>query len=185
MNRTRWMFLGCVSALTLAIAASPGWLAQEGKKAGKQAKVELPAAVAKVVKENRPNAEIDNVEVEKEAGITLYDIEFQAGQGEIEVAGDGTVMEIAVIVSMKDLPKGAAEAIQKAGEGAKIRQIEKSEVRAEIKKEGRKGKVNKLASPKFVYEADLVKGAKTGEIQVTAEGRVVEAVKWNQKSGKN
>jgi hypothetical protein len=185
MKRTHWMFLGCVSALTLALAASPGWLAQEGKKAGKQAKVELPTAVSKVVKENRPNAEIDNVEVEKEAGITLYDIEFKAGQGEIEVTQDGTVMDIASIVSMKDLPKGAAEAIQKAGEGAKIKQIEKSEVRAEIRKEGEKGKVIKLSSPKYVYEAELVKGNKTGEIEVTAEGKVVEALKWNEKSAKD
>jgi hypothetical protein len=183
MNQTHWIFLGCVSALTLALAASPEWLAQESRKTGKQAKVELPAAVAKVVKENRPSAEIDSVEVEKEAGIVLYDIEFKSSQGEMEVTQDGTVLEIANIISMKDLPKGAAEAIQKAGEGAKIKEIEKSEVRAAIEKAGGKGKVIKLASPKFVYEAELVKGAKTGEIQVTAEGKVVEALKWNEKSG--
>jgi uncharacterized membrane protein YkoI len=184
MKRTHWMFLGCVAALVLALSGPPVWAAQEGKKAGKQARVELPAAVAKVVKENRPNAEIDKVEVEKEAGITLYDIEFKAGQGEIEVAQDGTVMDIATIISMKDLPKGAAEAILKAGEGAEIKELEKSEVRAEIKKEGEKGKVIKLSSPKYVYEAELVKGNKTGEIEVTAEGKVVEALKWNEKSGK-
>ena len=185
MKRTRWMFLGCVAALALALSASPVWAVQEGKNSGKEARVELPAAVAKVVKENHPNAEIDKVEVEKEAGITLYDIEFKAGQGEIEVAQDGTVMDIATIISMKDLPKGAAEAIRKAGEGAEIKELEKSEVRAEIKKEGEKGKVITLSRPKYVYEAELVKGNKTGEIEVTAEGKVVEALKWNEKSAKD
>jgi uncharacterized membrane protein YkoI len=173
------MFSGCVAALALALSASPVWAAQEGKNAGKEARAELPAAVAKVVKENRPNAEIDKVEVEKEAGITLYDIEFKAGQGEIEVAQDGTVMDIATIISMKDLPRGAAEAIQRAGEGAQIKELEKSEVRAEIKQVGEKGKVVKLSSPKYVYEAELVKDNKRGEIEVTAEGKVVEALKWN------
>ena len=180
-NRVLLIF---VAVLAFALTASTGWAAEQAKSEGKKAKVELPAAVAKAVKENRPGAEIDTLELEKEAGISLYDIEFEAGKGEIEVAEDGTVMDIATIIEMKDLPKAAAEAIRKATEGATVRQLEKSEVRAEIKKEGEKGKVVKLVSPKYVYEAELVKGNQTGEIQVATEGKVIEALKWNTKGTK-
>ena len=142
--------------------------------------MELPTAVAQAVRENAPNAEVDQLEVEEEAGIKLYDIEFRAGRGEIEVAEDGTVMDIATIVQMKDVPKPAADAIQKAadGEKAKIKQLEKSEIRAEIQKEGEKGKIVKLATSKYVYEAELVKDNQTGEIQVASDGTIVEPLKW-------
>jgi uncharacterized membrane protein YkoI len=160
-----------LSVLALAVAG----FAQE--KAGKS-KVELPAVVANAVKANCPGAEIGSIDLEKEAGITLYDIEFKAGKGEIEVAADGTVMDIATIIAMKDVPKAAAEAIQKAAPGATVKQIERSEVRAEIKKEGEKGMLVKLASPRYIYEADLVQGGQEAEVQVAPDGKVVEAPKW-------
>ena len=155
--------------------------AEKDQEQVKKEKVELPAAVVKAIKDNVPDAEIDILTVEKEGGIALYDIEFKAGKGEIEVAEDGTVMDIATIISMTDLPKAAAEAIQKAAEGATIKQLEKSEVRAELKIEGDKGTIVKLASPKYVYEAEIVKGNRTGEIQVDPDGKIVEALKWNTK----
>ena len=164
------LVLGFIGAAVLAAAPE--------KKTEKQ--VVLPAAVAQAVKANFPGAEIKTAEVEKEAGINLYDIEFMAGRGEIEVAEDGTVMDIATIITMKDLPKAAAEAIYKAAAGAEIKQIEKSEVRAEIKKEGEKGTLVKLASPRYVYEAELVKGEQKGEVQVAPDGKVVEGPKWNK-----
>jgi len=160
------LVLGFIGAAVLTAAPE--------KKTEKQ--VVLPAAVAQAVKANFPGAEIKTAEVEKEAGINLYDIEFMAGRGEIEVAEDGTVMDIATIITMKDLPKAAAEAIYKAAAGAEIKQIEKSEVRTEIKKEGEKGTLVKLASPRYVYEAELVKG----EVQVAPDGKVVEGPKWNK-----
>lgn len=154
---------------------------EEVQEQAKKAKVELPAAVEKAVKDNVPGAEIDIMTVEKESGIALYDIEFKAGKGEIEVAEDGTVMDVATIIAMKDVPKAVAEAIQKAAEGAIIKQLERSEVRAELKIEGEKGTIVKLASPKYVYEAEIVKGGQTGEIQVDPDGKIVEALKWNTK----
>jgi hypothetical protein len=157
---------------------------EKGQEQAKKAKVELPAAVAKAIKDNVPDAEIDIMTVEKEAGVALYDIEFKAGKGEIEVAEDGTVMDIATIISMTDLPKAAAEAIQKAAEGAAIKRLEKSQVRAELKIEGEKGTIVKLASPKYVYEAEIVKGSQTGEIQVDPDGKIVEALKWSTKGEK-
>jgi hypothetical protein len=163
------MVLGLLIGLALALTAAA------------QAKVELPPAVAQAVKLNCPSAEIKSVDVEKEAGITLYDIEFKARGGEIEVAEDGTVMDIATITAMKDIPKAAAVAIRKAAPGTIIKHLEKSEVRAEIKKEGEKGTIVKLASPKYVYEAELKKGEQRGEIQVAPDGQVVEGPKWHAK----
>jgi hypothetical protein len=155
---------------------------EEGEEAeereAKQVKVELPAAVAKVIKDNVPGAEIGILTIEEEAGLVLYDIEFKAGMGEIEVAEDGTVMDVSTIIVMKDLPKAAAAAIEEATEGGTIKQIEKSEVRAEIRMEGGKGIIVKLAAPKYVYEAEFLKEGRTAEIQVAPDGTVVEAVKW-------
>ena len=184
MRCNKRMLISFIAAMIVLLAASMGLAMQETRKASKKAKVELPAAVAKAVKESRPNAEIDKVEVEKEAGVTLYDIEFKAGQGEIGVAADGTVMDVATIIEMRDVPKPAADAINKAAAGAKIAQLEKSEIRAEIKKEGEKGKVVKLAAPKYVYEAELLKGKQKGEVQVSPEGKIVEALKWGAEGEK-
>ena len=180
MKHRNWMLLSFLVVLALALMASAGWAKQEGQEQGKKAKVELPAAVVKAIKDNVPDAEIATAELEREAGINLYDIEFKADRGEIEVAEDGTVMDIATIVAMKDIPQAAAEAIQKAAPGATIKQLERSEVRAEIKKEGEKGTIVKFDSPKYVYEAELVKGERRGEVQVAPDGKVIEGPKWNK-----
>jgi uncharacterized membrane protein YkoI len=145
---------------------------------------QLPAAVAKVVRDNKPGAEIDKMTIEKEAGVTLYDFEFKAGKGEMDVAEDGTVLDIATIVEMREVDKAASEVILKAAEGARIMQLSKSEVRAEIKKEGQQGKVVKLAAPRYVYEAELQKGNQVGEIEVDPDGKVIEALKWRAKGSK-
>jgi hypothetical protein len=161
MKRLHVVFAGMsVLALSLVLAGSPLRAGQEGREQASHAKVDLPPAVAQAVKANCPGAVIDKVDLEKEAGIALYDIEFKAGQGEIEIAADGTVMDIATIVAMKDVPKPAADAIRKAAAGGTIGQIEKSEVRAEVKKEGEKGTIVKLVPSKYVYEAELVQGKK-------------------------
>jgi len=153
-----------------ALAAAP---AEKGK-----AKIALPAAVAKAVEDNCPNAVIEKTDLENEAGINLYDIEFKGGLGEIEVAEDGTVMDISTVVEKKDVPGAAFEAFQKAAEGAVVGQIERSEVWAELIKQGEKARIVKLDKPTFIYEAEIVKGDQTSEIQVAPDGTIVEALKW-------
>jgi uncharacterized membrane protein YkoI len=179
MKHRNWLLVSFLVALALALIVSAGWAKQEGQEQGKKAKVELPAAGVKAIKDNVPGAEIATAELEKEAGINLYDIEFKADKGEIEVAEDGTVMDVTTIVAIKDIPKAAAEAIQKGAPGATIKRLEKSEVRAEIKKEGEKGTIVKFGSPKYIYEAELEKGEQKGEIQVAPDGTIVEGPKWN------
>ena len=130
----------------------------------------VPAAVSKAVQDNRPGAEVDKLTVEKEHGIALYDFEFKAEQGEMDVAEDGTVLDIATVITMSDVPEAAAAAITKAAKGRAIKRVERSEVRAEIVQEGGKARVAKLATPRYVYEAELAHG----EIEVTAEGKVIK-----------
>lgn len=184
MKNLKWTRLGIFALLAVLLVAAPVWASQVSKVQPKKTNVELPAAVAQAVKANFPNAEIKTAEVEKEAGVNLYDIEFKGGQGEIEVAEDGTVMDIATIVKVKDIPQAAAQAIRAAAPGAVIKQLEKSEIRAELKKEDDKGRVVKLAASKYVFEARLHKGTQRGEIQVAPDGTVVEALKWRVKAAK-
>lgn len=172
-------FIVVLSIMALGLAVA-GPVTSVGRPMQQQApkNIELPPAVAQAVKANCPGAVVDKMDVEKEAGIALYDFEFKAGRGEIEVAEDGTVMDIATVVALKDLPKPAADAILKAAAGAKVGRLEKSEIRAEIKKVGEKGTIVTLAAPKYVYEAELVQGEKRGEVQVAPDGKIVEGPKW-------
>ncbi len=176
INSTRLLF---VVVLALALTLSTGCVKQEGVEQEEKAEPELPAAVLEAVKADFPDAQIDKVEIMEEAGIILYDIEFQADQGEIEVAQDGTVLDVATVITLEDLPKAAAEAIQKAAEESTIKRIEKSEVRSEIREEDGKGKLVKLEMPRYVYEAELVKGDQRGEIEVDADGNIIEELNWD------
>jgi uncharacterized membrane protein YkoI len=169
-----------ISLLIVAAVAISAMAAQTSKKQTGKAKVELPPAVAKTVADNRPSAEIAKVEVEKENGVTVYDIEFKAGQGEMDVAEDGSLMNIETVVQEKDVPKPALDAIMKAAASGKVNQIGKSEIHAEAKD----GKIMKLDAFKYVYEADLEKGNQRAEVGVAPDGKVIEAPKWKAKSSK-
>jgi hypothetical protein len=176
----RSLLLVTILGVTALVSAVAGPAVAADRQNAEHAKdsAKVPPAVAKAVETNCPGAVVDKMDVEKEGGIALYDFEFKAGRGEIEVAEDGTVMDIAAIVALKDLPKPAAAAILKAAAGAKIGQLERSEVRAEIKTENGKGTIVRLPAPKYVYEAELIQGEKRGEVQVAPDGKIVEGPKW-------
>jgi uncharacterized membrane protein YkoI len=153
--------------------------------AGQEKKVEativLPEAVTRAIGETFPNAEIDTMDVEEEAGVTVYDIELKAGMGELDVAADGTIIEVTTFIKMADVPAAAAAVIQKAASGATIKEIEKAEIHAEIKKEGEIGRIVKIKNPSCVYEVELAKGKQVGEIQVAPDGTITEALKWRDR----
>lgn len=130
----------------------------------------LPPAVAKAVDDNRPGAEIGKLTIEKEHGLTFYDFEFKHGMGEMDVLIDGTVLDIATVVQMKDLPEVVAAVIRKEAGTRAIKQLTRSEVRAEIVSDGGKAHVSKLAVPKYVYEAEFARH----EIEVAADGTVIK-----------
>jgi uncharacterized membrane protein YkoI len=175
------MWVGCAVVMGLALTVSAAYAADEAKPEAK-AKVKLPEAAAKALKDAFPKATVDEVKMEKEKGITVYEVELEEGKSEmeVEVTADGTIVEIETDVEMKDVPEAAAKAIQAAAEGAKIEELAKKEVRAEIKKEGETAKLVKLEKAKTLYEAEIVKGDKKGQIEVAADGTVVEPLKWKE-----
>jgi 3D (Asp-Asp-Asp) domain-containing protein len=130
----------------------------------------LPPAVATALADNRPGAEVDKLTIEKEHGITVYDFEFKASQGEMDVVADGTVLDLATVVQMKDIPEAVAATIRSAAKKRPIKQLTRSEVWAEIVSEQGKGRVSKLATPKYVYEAEFPRG----EVEVAPDGKIIK-----------
>lgn len=78
------------------------------------------------------------------------------------------------------MPAAALDAIRKGAPGAKIKQVAKGEIRAELKG----GRITKLESPRYVYEAELEKGNEVAEIEVSSEGQIIEAPVWVKKGAK-
>jgi len=154
-------------ALALLVPGAPG-LARESNDAVKRER--LPAAVVKAIDVNCPGANIDKLDIENEEGIRVYDIEFKDGRGEMDVLEDGTVLNVATLVELKEVPEPAARVFQKAT----IKQLEKSEVRARIERKDGKGQLTRLAAPEYEYEAELVQG---GEVEVAADGRIIKGPK--------
>jgi len=163
----------------VTVGCIPNLLAAQAK-AQKVTASQLPDAVKQAVKDNCTNCTIAKATREIENGVTIYDIEFKSGQGEMDVAEDGTVIDRETVVQTKDTPSPALQAIRKGAAGGKITQIAKDEIRAELKD----GNVIKLATPKYMYEADLIKGNQVAEIQVSPDGQVTEAPKWRAKGTK-
>lgn len=44
-----------------------------------------------------------------------------------------------------------------------------------------KSTIVKLDTPRYVYEAELEKDGRTGEIEVDAAGNITEPLKWDEK----
>ena len=169
-----------VTALALSVVVASAWASAQAKADPKRS--QLPAAVVKALDANCPGAEIDTLDVEHEAGIRVYDFEFKADRGEMGVAEDGTVLDVATIVELKDVPEPAAAIIRRAAGTSGIRQLEKSEIRSRIEKKDGKGRLVPVTPPEYVYEAELVKG---GEIEVTADGKVIKGPKPKDKESPN
>src|SRR5262245_59285987 len=174
-----YILFAVIAILAVALCAKNA-LSAQGAKAQKVTASQLPAAVNQAIKDNCPNCTIAKATREVENGVTIYDIEFKTGQGEMDVAEDGTVVDRETVVQTKDTPRPALEAIRKGAAGGKITQIAKDEIRAELKD----GTVIMLATPKYMYEADLIKGKQVAEIQVSPEGQVTEPPKWRAKGAK-
>lgn len=178
---TRWIvFLTCTAIVAVAFTITAGHANQDSSKEEKLKISQLPAAVAEAVKTNCPGCSIDKATREIENGVRIYDIEFKRGQGEIALAEDGSVIDRETAVLLKDVPAAAQEAIRKGASGAKIKQVAKGEIRAELKD----GQIIRLDSPRYVYEAELEKGKQVAEIEVSSDGKVIEAPRWTKKGGK-
>ncbi len=176
------LILSLMSALTVLVlfTTAMGQTTPEGTKEEKIKESQLPAAVVAAIKTNCASCSIAKASREIENGVTTYDIEFKGGQGEIAITTDGTVVDRETVVSLNDVPAAALETIRKAASGGKIKQVAKGEIRAELKD----GQIIKLASPRYVFEAELEKGNEVGEIEVTPEGQIIEGPEWRKKGSK-
>lgn len=141
---------------------------------------QLPAAVKRTLEIACPDCKIDKAAREVENGVTIYDFEFKHGKGEMDVTEDGLVVSRETVVHEKDVEAPARDAIRQAAAGGRVLQILREAVMADLLD----GKVIKLDSPKFFYEAELAKAKEVAEIKVTPSGEVVETPVWRKKGTK-
>ena len=174
MVRGKWIILSLAVLAALALVGTYGWA-----KDGAKAKVELPEAAAAAVAEAFPGAKIEKVKAEDEDGVQVFEVELKQGEQEIEIEVDasGTIIEIATEIQMTDVPEAAAKAIMAAAEGGKVEEVKKVGAGAEIKDK----KIVKFDAVKVTYEAEIEKGDMEGEIEVAADGTVVEPLKLKAK----
>lgn len=198
MKSIKWVYWGISVILAFGLILTPGCTkketeeqveqaaqaeqtrTQEGAKAGlEEPDFEIPETVLAVVEEIFPGAEIYFIEQAEQFGVILYDIEFKGGKGEIEVTEDGTVIDMVTVITMEELPEAAAQVIRNAAEGITIKRLERSEIRSEVKVQNEQGVIVKFETPKYVYEAEVEKDGRTGEITVDARGNIIEPLKWD------
>ncbi len=134
----------------------------------------LPLAVRTVLEALYPNAEIEETEVEKE-GLKIYEVELEQNGQEVEVAlaPDGTLLEVETEMTVQDLPEAVAKAIAEAAEGATIKEVSKEVTYAVVK-------LVRLAQPQTSYEAKLSKQGAECEIEVAADGTILEQSEWKK-----
>ena len=134
----------------------------------------LPLAAKAALDALYPNAEIEEVEVEKE-GLKVYEVELEQNGQEVEVvlAPDGTLVEVETEMTVQGLPELVVKAIEKAAEGATIKEVEKEVTYAVVK-------LVKLEQPKTSYEAELSKDGAECEIEVAEDGTILEQSKWKK-----
>src|SRR5262245_9805460 len=150
--KNRSVLTGLAGTVLFALTSSTAVTAAQAEEQ-KVKPSQFPAAVKETVKSNCRNCAIAKATREVENGVTVYDIEFRNGRGEIDIAEDGSVIDRETLVKARSVPAPALKAIRKAAAGGRITQIVRDETRAELKD----GNVVKLSPPKHKYEADLAK----------------------------
>lgn len=170
MFNRRWL-MSCVAALVASGISSTTGRAQKAAT-----DVKLPPAVKKTFDAAFPKAEIHKIEAEEEGGVTVYDLEFKDGalEKETDIAADGTMLEVTVVIDAKAVPSAAMKPIQAAAVGATMTRVEEIKITHETKD----GKVVKLPKTVTHYAVELKKGDKTAEIVVDSDGKVLEEAKF-------
>jgi len=130
--------------------------------------VTLPVAVQDALGEQYPGATVEESEIDVE-GIRVYEIELKADGKEFEVTitADGTILEVETEITLNDLPKPVKTAILDAAQGAEIEEVKKEETLYVVT-------LQKLAEPEISYEAELVQNGEEVELELAADGTVLE-----------
>lgn len=145
--RTYQLITASILGLTLTAAA-------QEKKIARSA---LPPAVEKTVQAQSHGATIKGFATDREQGKTVYEAEMVVNghTKDIEIATDGTLLEIEEEVAFDSLPANVRSALTAKAAGAKITKVESLT------------KKDKLVA----YEAAITRGTKKSEIQVGPDGR--------------
>ncbi|MFL5340801.1 MAG: PepSY domain-containing protein [Gemmataceae bacterium] len=151
----------CVAALAGVVAVA---VAQADDKAEKIAPDKLPKAIKDAVMGRFPNAEITGAEKEKEDGKVMFDIELKhdGRKYEMDIAEDGTIIEIEKEVFSKDVPKAINDAVKGKYPNATIKEVME---------------VNKVKDRKETpahYEITIEDGGKKMEVIVSLDGKSVK-----------
>lgn len=129
----------------------------------------LPQEARAAIQKAFPEATVEEVELEHELGLTLYDVEIrhQGREMEVKVAPDGTIVEVEAAVTTKDLPEAVASAIAKLADGGRVVELEEQRVYAVAR-------LVELDAPQTAYEAEIVRDGEKLEVRVAPDGRVLE-----------
>jgi uncharacterized membrane protein YkoI len=141
-------------ALTTAMIVASG-LASAQVAPGRLKVEDLPPAVQKTVQEQTRNATLVGLSAEKENGKTVYELETKVnGKGrDLMFGSDGAVLSVEEEVALDSIPPAAKAAIEKRAGGGKINRVE-----------------TLTRGKSVVYEAVIIRGGKSSEFTVTAEG---------------
>ncbi len=101
-----------------------------------------------------------------------YWAEFEKGNlgGEIDVAPDGTLLDVSTEVEARDVPEPAMAMIRRAAEGAPMKEIDREETYAEALGDA----LLYPAPPRATFWAAFDRGSLLGEITVAPDGTIVE-----------
>ncbi len=139
-------------------ALSTGANASEEKKLTEQ---HVPKPVLESFHKAYPKATDIKYEEEKEAGKTVYEVEFkdQGAKREATYAADGTLLETEEYIKPDELPAPVAEALKKAHPHATVKEAEK---------------VLKPDGSVSGYEVEIKDGKKEVEIHLDAAGKILK-----------
>ena len=149
--------------LVVIVAALGAWAG-----AGKHKEVSLPGAVKAAIDALYPQATIEESALEEE-GMEVYEVELEQEGKEVEltIAPDGTVMEKESEVALSDVPAAVKAAIVKAAGGAEIDDVTEEVTYWVVT-------LKKVETPQTTYEAEVIKDGKEIEIEVGADGTILE-----------
>lgn len=158
-----------LKAIALAALAVPA-LTGCGRKiiVGEEQIPGLSPAAAAAVEKRYSGMLWTKTERERARGMVIHEVEFRRDgkEVEVEVAPDGTIMEIETKVSLADLPEAVAAVITAKAGGRKILEIEKEETLAAPR-------LVKLESPLVFYKAKAIRHLWYRKLKVRPDGTIV------------
>ncbi len=163
MKWKHWKPVGLVVLVAVVVCAVTYAAKDEGKD------VVLPDVVTAAIKALYPGAAVEEAEWGEEE-LKVYEVELEANGedvAEVTVAPDGTIVEVETEVAVGELPQAVKDAVALAAEGAEIKEAEKEVTYAVVT-------LVKLDDPTTSYEVELIKNGKECEIEVAADGTILE-----------